>query len=172
MSVPVALIVAMGENRVIGANGKIPWRIPADFGFFRRMTLGKPLIIGRKTFDSLGKPLPGRTNIVVSRDRGFVPEGAIVARDLAEALAQGQAIAADTGADEVMVGGGAQIYAETISGANRLYVTHVALSPEGDAVFPVIDLKVWEVVATLEVPADPRDTAAFRVNVYEKRNPS
>ncbi len=170
MTVPVALIAAVAENRVIGANGKIPWRIPSDFAWFKRTTLGKPLIMGRTTFEGLGKPLPGRTNIVVSRNPAYAAEGAIVVGDVGEALRRARAIAAETGADEVMVGGGAQIYADTIEGADRLYISHVALSPKGDALFPVIDPAVWEVVATPEVPLDARDTAAFRVNVYAKRN--
>jgi dihydrofolate reductase len=172
MSVPVALIAAVGENGVIGADGGIPWRLPTDFAFFKRMTLGKPLILGRKTFESIGRPLPGRTNIVVSRQKGYQPDGVIVIDTLDAALDHAQAIAAADRADEVMIGGGAQIYREAMARADRLYVTHVALSPEGDTRFPAIDEKVWETEAQPEVFRTDRDSANFQVRIYRRRDGS
>src|SRR6187549_2233209 len=103
------MIAAVAENGVIGNGNAIPWRLPADFAHFKRTTLGKPLIMGRKTFESIGKPLPGRTNIVVTRQSGYAPDGVTVCHSLAEALSEAQAIAAATGAEEVMIGGGAEI---------------------------------------------------------------
>lgn len=171
MSVPVAMIAAVGENGVIGADGAIPWRLPTDFAHFKRTTLGKPLIMGRKTFESIGKPLPGRTNIVVTRQTAYQPDGVLVVQSLAEALRQGQAIAAADGAQEVMIGGGGEIYREAMPLAQRLYVTHVAVAPSGDARFPTIDPKQWEVEAALEVLRTERDSADFSVKVYRRREP-
>lgn len=169
MSVPVAMIAAVGANGVIGAAGEIPWRLPTDFAHFKRMTLGKPLIMGRKTFESIGKPLPGRTNIVVTRQAGYAPEGVIVAGSLAEALARAQEIAAESGASEVMIGGGGEIYHEAMPLAERLYVTHVEASPDGDAVFPDIDPKIWEVEDVLALGRGERDSHAFTVKTYCRR---
>lgn len=171
MSVPVAMIAAVGANGVIGSDGAIPWRLPTDFAHFKRTTLGKPLIMGRKTFESIGKPLPGRTNIVVTRQHGYQPDGVTVFRNLTAALDHAQAIAAVDGADEVMIGGGGEIYREAMPLAQRLYVTHVALSPEGDARFPPIDDKQWEVEAEPGVLRTERDSADFTVKVYRRRGP-
>lgn len=171
MSVPVAMIAAVGENGVIGAEGAIPWRLPTDFAHFKRTTMGKPLIMGRKTFESIGKPLPGRINIVVTRQAGYQPDGVLVFHSLAEALDHAQAIAAASGVDEVMIGGGGEIYSEAMPLAERLYVTHVAASPSGDARFPFIDPKQWEVEAAPELARTERDSADFTVKVYRRREP-
>jgi dihydrofolate reductase len=171
MSVPVAMIAAVGENGVIGSDGAIPWRLPTDFAHFKRTTLGKPLIMGRKTFESIGKPLPGRTNIVVTRQQNYQPDGVTVFHGLAAALDHAQAIAAADGADEVMIGGGGEIYREAMPVAERLYVTHVAASPDGDARFPPIDYNQWEVEAEPEVLRTERDSADFTVKVYRRRGP-
>ncbi|HQZ13431.1 MAG TPA: dihydrofolate reductase [Devosia sp.] len=168
MSVPVAMIAAVGENGVIGAGNTIPWRLPTDFAHFKRTTLGKPLIMGRKTFDSIGKPLPGRTNIVVTRQIGYRPEGVLVAGSLGEALELAQQIASRDGASEVMIGGGGEIYREGMALADRLYITHVAAAPEGDATFPNINPAVWVMREELAIEHGERDSAAFRVKVYEK----
>ena len=172
MSAPVALIAAVAENGVIGADGAIPWRLPTDFAFFKRMTLGKPLIMGRKTFESIGRPLPGRTNIVVSRQRGYQPDGVIVIDTLDAALDHAQTIAVADRVDEVMIGGGAQIYREAMGLADRLYITRVALAPDGDTRFPLIDEKVWEVEAEPEVLRTERDSVDFRVVIYRRRDRS
>jgi dihydrofolate reductase len=165
------MIVAMGENRVIGAAGEIPWRLPTDFAHFKRTTLGKPLIMGRKTFESIGKPLPGRTNIVVTRRTDYGPEGVVVARDLPEAVATAQEIAARDGATEIMIGGGGEIYRAAMPLAERLYVTHVAAAPAGDATFPPIDQAEWQVAETLLLERSERDSADFSVKVYVRRSP-
>ena len=169
MSVPVAMIVAVGKNGVIGSQGEIPWRLPSDFAHFKRTTLGKPLIMGRKTFESIGKPLPGRTNIIVTRRRDYRPEGAVVVSSLAEALENARRVAVADGATEVMIGGGGEIYREAMPQAERLYVTHVEAAPEGDAYFPDIDPLLWEVEQVLAIERTDRDSAPFSVKVYRRR---
>jgi len=169
MTVPIAMIAAMGENGVIGAAGEIPWRLPTDFAHFKRTTLGKPLIMGRKTFESIGKPLPGRTNIVVTRQQDYQPDGVVVVDSLAAALEEAQAIAAADGAGEVMIGGGGEIYREAMPLAERLYVTHVAAAPTGDAYFPAIDPSIWEVESVMELARTERDSSDFTVRIYRRR---
>ena len=172
MTVPVALIAAVGRNGVIGAGEALPWRLPGDFAHFKQTTLGKPLIMGRKTFESIGRPLPGRTNIIVTRRDGYQPEGVLVFDSLEAALDHAQAIAEVDKASEVLVGGGGEIYRETLALADRLYITHVDAAPGGDTTFPDIDPDEWMVVAEPDVSPDPRDTTAFRVKVYERRYPA
>lgn len=169
MTVPIALIAAVAENGVIGAGNAIPWRLPSDFAYFKRMTIGKPLVMGRRTFESIGRPLPERVNIVVSRQQGYQPEGVLVIHSLAAALDHAQTIAKADGAGEVMVGGGEAIYRAAMPMAERLYISHVALSPQGDSHFPQIDPAEWAVVEEPEVPLTGRDSAAFRVRVYARR---
>jgi len=168
MTVAVAIIAAVAANGVIGNGNAIPWRLPSDFAHFKRMTVGKPLIMGRKTFESIGRPLPGRTNIVVSRQSDYQPPGVIVIPSLEEALARAQEIAKADRANEVMIGGGAEIYAQALPLADRLYITHVGANPEGDAHFPPVDLQQWRESATIEVPPNPNDSAAFRIKVYRR----
>lgn len=172
MTVPVAMIAAIGENFVIGREGQIPWRLPTDFAHFKRMTIGKPLIMGRKTFASIGRPLPGRTNLIVTRQPDFAADGVVVCRSLEEALARAQAIAATDGAGEVMIGGGGELYREAMPLAERLHITHVAASPEGDARFPPIDPEVWEVTQRHEVGRTDKDSADFTVLTYSRRGRS
>lgn len=172
MTVPVAMIAAVAENGVIGDGNAIPWRLPSDFAHFKRMTLGKPLVMGRKTFESIGRPLPGRTNIVLSGRVGYQPEGVLVVSNLAAALERAQAIAAADHASEVMIGGGGAIYAEAMPLANRLYISHVALNPVGDTYFPPISPEEWQETGKIDVPAKPEDSAAFRVSIYERRQPA
>lgn len=172
MTVPVAMIAAIGENSVIGADGQIPWRLPTDFAHFKRTTLGKPLIMGRRTFESIGKPLSGRTNIVVTRRPEYAPDGVLVCHSLSAALQRAQAIAETDGVDEVMIGGGAEIYREAMPLADRLYVTHVAISPEGDATFPPIDPATWEATQRHDILRTEKDTADFTVLTYERRGGS
>ena len=163
------MIAAVAENGVIGNGNAIPWRIPSDFAHFKAITMGKPVIMGRKTFESIGKPLPGRTNIVVSRRRDYHPDGAIVIASLESALAHAQSIAASDGAAEVMIGGGAALYAEAMPLADRLYISHVALNPEGDVMFPVIDPEQWTVVEEPQVTPSERDEAVYRIAIYARR---
>ena len=168
MTVPVALIAAVAANGVIGADNAMPWHLPSDFAHFKRTTMGKPLIMGRRTFESIGRPLPGRTTIVVTRRQGYRPPGAHVAHSLPEALELAQNVAADTHVGEVMVAGGGEIYREAMPHAQRLYVTHVDLSPAGDTVFPVIDPGMWREAGQIDIPRSSQDTADFRVVAYER----
>lgn len=173
MSAPlIALVVAVADNGVIGAEGAMPWRLATDMKRFRTLTMGKPVVMGRKTFASIGKPLAGRVNIVVTRQRGFAAEGVTVAASLEAALAAGAKAAVEEGAGEVMVIGGGEIYALAMPHANRLYVTHVHAKPGGDATFPPIDPARWRRSSSEEVPAGEKDTAATTFVTYERIGPS
>lgn len=172
MSVPIAMIAAVAENGVIGSDNAIPWRLSSDFAHFKRMTLGKPLIMGRKTFESIGKPLEGRTSIVVSRKADYRIDGVAVVSSLGEALELAQDVARRDGAGEVMIGGGATIYADAMPLADRLYISHVTLKPEGDTYFPQILPQDWRESGIIEVPQSPRDSATFTVRVYERLAPA
>ena len=166
--VRISLIAAVAENGVIGANGDMPWRLSTDQKRFKRLTMGKPVVMGRKTFESIGKPLAGRVNIVVSAQTGFRPEGVVVVPSLAAALVAAEEAARAAGDEEVMVMGGSQVYAAAIGLADRLYITHVAAAPEGDAHFPKIDPAVWRAVSAEPVPAGDKDSAATTFVVYER----
>lgn len=169
MSARIAMIAGVAENGVIGSDQTIPWRVPSDMAFFKRMTLGKPIIMGRKQFETVGKPLPGRTNIVITRQQGYQPEGVLVFHDVETALAEARRIAAADGVDEIMIIGGGELYAQLMERADRLYITHIDLAPEGDVRFPAISPEQWTVVDLPEVAPSPRDEARYRVNVYERR---
>ena len=158
----VSLIAAVARNGVIGDGDKLLWRLSSDLKRFKALTLGKPLIMGRKTFDSIGKPLPGRQTIVVTRDLGWSHPGAAVAHDLEAALALASA------APEVMIGGGGEIYAQTIEIADRLYITEVDLAPSCDARFPPIDASQWREVRRESGVRGPRDAADFVFVDYER----
>ncbi|MFD1944978.1 dihydrofolate reductase [Paradevosia shaoguanensis] len=169
MTIKIAMIAAVGSNGVIGAGNAMPWRLPSDFAHFKRTTMGKPLIMGRKTFESIGKALPGRINIVVTRQKGYQPDGVLVIDSLDAAIDHARTIAEAEGVDEVFIGGGGELYCEAMPLADRLYITEVDLAPQGDTVFPSIDHNVWVVVDEPEVPLTGKDTASFRVKVYERR---
>jgi len=169
MSIAIAMIAAVAENGVIGNGNDIPWRIPSDFAHFKRMTMGKPMVMGRKQFESVGKPLPGRTNIVVTRQEGYQPDGVIVINDLTAALAHARTIAKADGVDEVMVIGGGEIYRQAMPLADRLYISHVALSPKGDVFFPPIDPQYWQLSDTPEVISSEKDAASYKLGVYTRR---
>ena len=143
----ISLIAAMAENRVIGCKGSIPWHLPADLQRFRQLTMGHPLIVGRKTFESIGGSLPGRTIIVVTRQVHYRPEGCLVAKDLDEALS----LAGD--AEEIFVGGGGTLYRQALPLANRIYLTLVPGQYEGDAWFPDLPVE-FEERAREEVPGE------------------
>ena len=148
MSLPVCLIAALADNRVIGRDNQLPWHLPADLKHFKALTLGKPIIMGRKTWDSLGRPLPGRLNLVVSRQAGLQLEGAEVFASLDQALARASEWASEQGVDELMLIGGAQLYEQALAQAARLYLTRVVLQPEGDAWFPAFSEQDWSLVET------------------------
>ena len=166
-TLPLSLIAALDENRVIGVDNSMPWHLPGDFKYFKATTFGKPIIMGRKTWDSLGRPLPGRLNIVVSRQTDLVLEGAEVFPSLDAAVERAESWALAQGVDELMLIGGAQLYAQGLEQADRLYLTRVALSPPGDAWFPEFDLNQWTLVSNVENPAEG-DKPAYNFEVWEK----
>lgn len=153
----VSLIVAMDRERGIGVNGRLPWRLSADMKRFRELTMGHHLIVGRKTYESIGKPLPGRQMIVVTRAPDYRAEGCLVVHSLDEALA----LAGGRGESEVFIGGGAQIYAQAMERADRLYLTSVAATVAADTFFPEFDETAWRVAETRYQPADERNQFPF-----------
>ena len=164
----VVLIVAMAENGVIGAANSIPWRLKADQQRFKTMTMGKPVVMGRKTLVSLRRPLPGRTNIVITRDRDFSAPGAVVARSLTDALTIAKGDALRRLATEIAVIGGAEIYAVSMPLADRLEVTEVHAKVDGDTFFPAIDPSVWQETARGRNTATADDTADYSYVTYRR----
>ena len=165
----IVLVAAIGENNVIGRAGQLPWRLKSDLQYFRALTLNKPVVMGRKTFESIGKPLPQRTNIVVTRDLALVAPGAVLAASLEAALAVARADAAKRGVNEIMVIGGSDLFNALMPQADRLEITHVHAAPEGDVFFPEISPAVWREVSRREFPAGPQDSAAFAIVSYVRR---
>ena len=164
----LSLIVAMSENHVIGVDNKLPWRLPNDLQYFKRVTMGKPVVMGRKTFESIGKPLPGRRNIVISRQQGYSVAGVDVVDSLASAVALGKDIAFIDGHNEVMVIGGAQIYQQALVLAERLYITHVAATIEGDAFFPQVEWGSYQEVAREDFVAQDANPYDYSFVVYDR----
>jgi dihydrofolate reductase len=164
----LALIVAAAQNGVIGRNNALPWHIPEDLRNFKRLTMGKPIIMGRKTFESIGKPLPGRTNIVITRNPVFRSEGVKVVFSLAAALELAQHIALVDGAEEAVVIGGAEIYRAVLPQAARLYLTEVHTVVEGDAVLPDIDWTQWREVSRERHAAQAPDQYDYSFVCYER----
>jgi len=166
----IVLIVAIAENGVIGAGGAIPWRLKSDMRRFKALTLDKPVVMGRKTFVSIGKPLQKRTNIVITRDKDFRAAGAVVTNSFADARAIATGDALRRFATEIAVIGGAEIYAQWMDSADRLEITEVHARPDGDTRFAAIDAKAWEETARVRNPAGPDDSADFSYVTYRRRN--
>jgi len=166
---PLTLIAARGANGCIGQGGRLPWRVSADLKRFKQMTLGKPVLMGRKTWDSIGKPLPGRDNLVLSRDPEFRAPGGWTYPSLETLLAAGRAIALAKGAAEVCVIGGAALYEATFPLADRLALTEIDLSPEGDAFFPAFDEAAWVEVSREPLPRGEKDEANATLRILERR---
>jgi dihydrofolate reductase len=164
----VSLIVAVADNGVIGRAGGMPWRMSADLKRFRTLTMGKPIIMGRKTFDSLGKPLEGRDNIVVTRQADWTAEGVSVAQDFEVALEIAGEKAVQRQVSEIVVIGGAQLYAAALPFATRIYLSKVHAAPEGDTLFPALDPLVWRQVSSAHVSAGPRDDHDHTFVVLER----
>jgi dihydrofolate reductase len=166
----LALVVARARNGVIGREGGLPWRLRSDLQRFKATTLGKPCIMGRRTWDSLPlKPLPGRLNLVLSKDESFEPKGAVACLTLDEAVEIAREQAVDDGIDEVCVIGGAGLFAATLPRAKRLYLTEVEAEPEGDVFFPAFDEGGWVEVSSETVPAGEKDDHAFVFRTLERR---
>lgn len=161
----ISLIAAIARNAVIGNDGDLPWRLPADMAFFKRTTMGHHVIMGRKTFASFGgRLLPGRTNVVLTRDPDYAAEGATVVHEFEAALGLARA----AGDDEAFIIGGAQIYSVALTHATRMYLTLVDAAPRGDTYFPFVDPTAWEVKDEVQQPADARNAHAFRILTLER----
>ena len=165
---PVSLIVAATRNQVIGRDNQMPWHLPADLRYFKQRTLGKPIIMGRKTWESLGRPLPGRLNIVVTRQTDIALEGAEVFADLQAAIERGQEWASEQGVDEVMVIGGGQLYQQALALTQRVYLTRIDLELEGDTFFPVLDARQWQQTEAQAHPAQEQEPG-YTFEVWQRR---
>ncbi|HEX8164500.1 MAG TPA: dihydrofolate reductase [Beijerinckiaceae bacterium] len=170
MDLPLAIVAAVAENGVIGRDNRLIWRLRTDLRRFRDLTWGKPMIMGRKTFASIGKALPGRRTVVLTRDRDFSAEDVDVAHDWDEALARAGALAGEMGATEIAVAGGAEIYALALPFARRLYLTLVHASPEGDTVFPAFDRLAFRERRREDRPKGPDDEHPFTFVDLERRS--
>lgn len=164
----LSVIVAAADNGVIGRNNALPWHLPEDLRYFRRVTMGKPVVMGRRTFESIGRPLPGRTNIVITRNREFSAAGVRVVSSLDEALELAADIAMIDGVDELVVIGGAEIYRAAIPRADRLYVTEVHAQVEGDAHLPAIDWSRWQERERERHQADGANPYNYSFVTYER----
>jgi dihydrofolate reductase len=165
----IVLVAAIGENNVIGREGQLPWRLKSDLQHFRRVTLNRPVVMGRKTYESIGKPLKDRTNIVLTKDLGLIAPGCVLSTSLEGAIGFARQDAEKRGVDEIMIIGGSDVFATMMPRAARLEITHVHASPQGDVLFPPIDPAMWGEVSREEVKAGPDDSADFAVAVYERR---
>jgi dihydrofolate reductase len=161
----VSLIVAMAENGVIGRKGGLPWRLPKDLKRFKALTMGHTLVLGRRTWESIGRLLPGRTFVVISRDPAFSGQGILVSRSVREAIEQAE------GDTEVFIGGGAEIYRQTLPIADRIYLTRIHARVEGDTYFPEVDWSQWREVSREEHQADEKHPFPFTFLVYERKTP-
>ncbi len=159
----ISLIVAMAKNRVIGANGRIPWRLPNELKLFKSLTMGHPMVMGRRTYESIKRLLPGRTTVIVTRQRGYAVAGAIVAHSVEAAL---EACQSD---DEIFVIGGADLFRETLPLADRIYLTVVDAEPAGDTFMPELDLSAWRETRSESYPADDKHPHAYRFTVYDRK---
>ena len=168
-AVRISLIVAVAKNGVIGRDGGLPWRLSSDLKTFRRLTMGKPLIMGRRTFQSLGKPLDGRDNLVVTRDPRFAAEGAEVFSALEPALDRAATLAIARGAGEIMVIGGAELYSQALVRADRIYWTEVDAEPEGDTWFPALNRDQWRETHREAIMRGRNDDHDARMLILERR---
>ena len=159
----ISLIVAMAEQRVIGRGNAMPWHLPADLRHFKTVTMGKPVVMGRRTFESIGRPLPGRRNLVISRN----PEWQAAGVDVAPSLEAALAMVADC--DEVMIIGGGQLYQEALPRADRLYLTHIDLAVEGDTRFPAFDDGQWQRIDCESHPADEKNPHPYSFETWQRR---
>lgn len=165
----ISLIVAVSENGVIGRDGALPWRLSSDLKTFRHLTMDKPIIMGRRTFQSIGKALDGRDNIVVTRDPEFIADGISTCETVTDALTLARILATTRGADEIMVIGGVGVFDATLPVADRIYLTRVHANVEGDRHFTPLDTAIWQEVGKEALPQGPRDEFASTLFIYERR---
>ena len=164
----LALIAAVADNNAIGINNKMPWYLPGDLRYFKAVTMGKPIIMGRKTFDSLRKPLPGRTNIVITRDHSWQHDGVKVVHSLDEAISLAEDVALINGNEEVMVIGGEQIYRQAMACADRLYLTRVYQSFDGDAFFPEVDTQQWRETSREDIQSEEEGSLNYSYLILDR----
>lgn len=165
------MVVAIARNGVIGRDGGLPWQMPSDLKTFRRLTMGKPMIMGRRTFASLGRPLDGRDNLVVTRDPGFTAAGIEVFPSFEAAVARAGELARMRGADEIMVIGGGELYRSAWPAAQRLYLTEIEADVDGDTRFPEFDRTQWHETAREPIPRGPKDEFAATLVTLERSGP-
>ena len=164
----LSMIVATADNNIIGKDNDMPWHLPADLAYFKKVTLGKPIIMGRKTFESIGRPLPGRRNIVISRDESYQAEGIDSVTSVEQALSLVDGSDGSEGAEEIMVIGGGAIYAHCLPKADRLYITHIKAAIDGDTQFPNYDDGSWKKTASDVRDSDEKNVHQLDFCVYEK----
>ncbi|WP_428409915.1 dihydrofolate reductase [Hyphococcus sp.] len=174
MSARLVQVVAVARNGVIGAHNDLPWKISDDLKLFKKLTMGKPMILGRKNFDAIGRPLPGRDSIVVTRSPDFMAEGVFIARTIEGAIILAKALAEERGADEISIVGGAEIYAQTLARTQRIYLTRVEADVEGDVHFPQLDSRDWTENLVGECEKTDRNEHACKFFILDRkpRNPS
>lgn len=160
----ISFIVAMDENRVIGKNNQLPWHLPEDLKYFKRVTMGHPIVMGRKTFDSIGRPLPGRENIIITRNNEFKNESCTVFHSMEQLLQYCQ----DHSNEEYFVIGGAEVFKQLISFVDRLYITFINEQFEGDTFFPTIDMNEWELISREQGLQDEKNPYRYEFLIYEK----
>ncbi len=168
MTVTIVHVVAVALNGVIGADGDMPWSLPSDLKRFKQITMGKPVVMGRKTFESIGRPLPGRANIVISRSAAYEADGVHVVSSIDQAIELATRLAKDTGAEEVCIIGGGEIYRQTLGRTQRIYMTRVMAEMTGDTVYPTLAPGDWEEVAREHHQEGPKDTADFDIVTLER----
>lgn len=169
-SITKTIVVAMSRNGIIGRDGGLPWRLSSDLKRFKALTLGKPVVMGRKTFESIGKVLPGRPNIVITRDASFAPKGVHVTNSLSSAIDVASGLAKEVGADEICIIGGGEIFHQAMDFADQLHVTHIEADIDGDTTFPHIDPIAWRPTEELHVAAGEKDNYATRFVIYRRVN--
>ena len=165
----LSMIVATAQNRVIGRDNALPWYLPNDLKYFKQTTLGKPVIMGRKTYESIGKPLPGRTNIVITRQTDYLPEGVKVVHSVAEARDLAESVCLIDGQEEAMIMGGAEIYTLALPDADRLHLTEVPADVDGDAYFPEYDKTEWQEISREDFNAEGPNPYNYSFVVYDKK---
>lgn len=164
----LSLIVARAKNGVIGVDGDLPWRLSSDLKFFKKTTLGKPVLMGRVTWESLPFPLPGRPNLVLTRNPDYVAEGAEVFTDVNEMIGRGFELAGDLDVDEIMLIGGAKLYTSLLRFCDRMYITEVDVEIAGDAYFPDFDPSDWRLISDTPFPKTDKDDYPFSVRIYDR----
>lgn len=169
MTPPLVLVAAVAENSVIGKDNRLPWHLTSDLKRFRALTMGKPMIMGRKNFQSIGRPLPGRETIVVTRDTDFTADGVHIVHGLDDALACARGHAATMQAEEIILAGGSELYAALLEKVDNMHLTFVDLSPDGDTFFPPVDWSQWVEESRARPPKEEKDDTTFTFVDYRRR---